>query len=52
MGLRAATERHALADTILIGADLPWQRALQDTLRNDGMRAFIEARDGPFRSRG
>lgn len=49
MGLRAATERHALADTVMIGADLPWQRALQDKMREGGMRAFLEARDGPFR---
>ena len=49
MGLRAATERHALADTVMIGADLPWQRALQEALRTGGMRAFLDARDGPFR---
>jgi enoyl-CoA hydratase/carnithine racemase len=49
MGLRAATERHALSDTVMIGADLPWQRALQDKMREGGMRAFLEARDGPFR---
>lgn len=51
MGLRDATDRHALADTVMIGADLPWQRALMETLRDQGMRAFIEARDGPFRTR-
>ncbi|MDA0339806.1 MAG: enoyl-CoA hydratase/isomerase family protein [Proteobacteria bacterium] len=51
MGLRAATERHALADTIMIGADLPWQRALEAKMREGGMRAFIEARDGPFKGR-
>lgn len=49
MGLRAATERHALSDTLMIGADLPWQRAFQDKMREEGMRAFLEARDGPFK---
>ncbi|MBD9375427.1 enoyl-CoA hydratase/isomerase family protein [Rhizobium sp. ARZ01] len=49
MGLRATTERHALSDTLMIGADLPWQKALQEELREGGMRAFLEARDGPFR---
>lgn len=49
MGLRTATERHALSDTIMIGADLPWQRALQEKMRDGGMRAFLDARDGPFR---
>ncbi|MCL4188676.1 MAG: enoyl-CoA hydratase/isomerase family protein [Rhodobacteraceae bacterium] len=50
MGLRDATERHALADTIMIGADLPWKRTLFEALREGGMRAFLEARDGPMRS--
>ena len=49
MGLRAANERHALSDAIMLGADLPWQRRLQDILHNEGMRAFLEARDDPFR---
>lgn len=49
MGLRSATERHTLSDTLMIGADLPWQRALQTKLEKEGMRAFLEARDGPFR---
>ncbi len=52
MGLRAATERHALADTLMIGADLPWQYALRQTMREGGMRAFLDARDGPFRGKG
>jgi enoyl-CoA hydratase/carnithine racemase len=51
MGLRAATERHALSDTLMIGADLPWQRALMDAMREGGMRAFLQARDGPFRGK-
>lgn len=51
MGLRAATERHALSDTLMIGADLPWQRALQKALNDGGMRAFLEARDGPFQGK-
>lgn len=52
MGLRAATERHALADTLMIGADLPWQRALHEKMAQGGMRAFLDARDGPFRKPG
>jgi enoyl-CoA hydratase/carnithine racemase len=50
MGLAAGTERHALADTLMIGADLPHSRRLQDLLVEQGMRAFLEARDGPFRA--
>lgn len=52
MGLRAATERHALADSIILGAGLEGPRKLQDILRDHGMRAFLEARDGPFRTPG
>lgn len=48
-GLAAATERHALADTLMIGADLPHARRLQDILARKGMKAFLEERDGPFR---
>ncbi|MDF2373879.1 MAG: enoyl-CoA hydratase/isomerase family protein [Rhizobiaceae bacterium] len=51
MGLRSATERHTLADTIMIGADLPWKRALDTAMREGGMRAFLDARDGPFKRR-
>lgn len=51
MGLRSVTERHALSDTLMIGAALPWQNELQRILAEDGMRAFLEARDGPFRER-
>lgn len=49
MGATAACERHALADTIMIGSDLPGPARLQEILREQGMKAFIEARDGPFR---
>lgn len=51
MGLRSATERHALSDTLMIGAALPWQIELQRVLSEGGMRAFLDARDGPFRER-
>ncbi len=51
MGLRATTERHALSDTLMIGADLPWQKALQKALQEGGMRAFLDARDRPFRGK-
>ncbi len=49
MGFQNAMRQHALADTIVLGADLPEQRALMDLLVQSGMRAFLEARDGPFR---
>ncbi|SEP16778.1 Enoyl-CoA hydratase/carnithine racemase [Salinihabitans flavidus] len=51
MGLRAATERHTLADTIMIGADLPWKRALATAMKEGGMRAFLDVRDSPFKRR-
>lgn len=51
MGLAAAAERHGLADTLMIGADLPGPKRLLEILERDGMRAFLEARDGPFRTR-
>lgn len=51
MGLTNAVDRHALADTLMIGADLPEQRRLMDILEQEGMKAFIEARDGPFKER-
>jgi enoyl-CoA hydratase/carnithine racemase len=49
MGLGAAVRQNGLADTLVIGADLPEQHALMDVLINEGMRAFLEARDGPFK---
>ena len=48
MGLTAAMRQHGLADTIAIGADSPEQKALLDILVKRGMKAFLEARDGPF----
>jgi len=48
MGLGAAARQHGLADAMVIGANLPEQRALLDLLAKEGMRAFLEARDGPF----
>ena len=48
IGLTAAVRQHGLADTIAIGADAPEQRALLDILVQRGMKAFLEARDGPF----
>ena len=41
--------QHGLADALVIGADLPEKQALFEILANEGMRAFLEARDGPFR---
>jgi enoyl-CoA hydratase/carnithine racemase len=49
MGFNAAMRQHGLADALVIGADLPEQQALFEILANEGMRAFLEARDGPFR---
>lgn len=51
MGLTGAVDRHALADTLMIGANLPEQQRLFDILQSQGMKAFLEARDGPFRAR-
>ena len=49
MGATAAIRQHALADTLVIGANTPDQKQLLDILAKEGMRAFLEARDGPFR---
>lgn len=48
MGFSSAIRQHGLADTLVIGADFPEQRALMDILIKQGMRAFLDARDGPF----
>ena len=50
MGASAAIRQHALADTLVIGANTPEQKLLLDILAKEGMRAFLEARDGPFRT--
>ena len=49
MGFNKAMRQHGLADALVIGADLPEKQALFEILANEGMRAFLEARDGPFR---
>jgi hypothetical protein len=49
MGLSAVVRQHALADAIVIGANFPEQKVLLDILAKRGMRAFLEARDAPFR---
>lgn len=49
MGLSSVVRQHGLADTLVIGADFPEQKALLEILVKQGMRAFLEARDGPFR---
>ena len=51
MGFSTTVRQHGLADTLVIGADFPEQRALMDILVHQGMRAFLDARDGPFRER-
>lgn len=52
MGFSGAMRQHALSDALVLGADLPEQRQLMDTLVQHGMRAFLDARDGPFREEG
>ena len=49
MGLSAVARQHGLADTIAIGSGFPEQKALLDILVAQGMKAFLEARDGPFK---
>lgn len=49
MGFGAVMRQHGLADALVIGANLPEQQALFEILAKEGMRAFLEARDGPFR---
>ncbi len=50
IGASAAIRQHALADTLVIGANTPEQKRLLDILVKEGMRAFLDARDGPFRA--
>ena len=52
MGFSAAIRQHGLADTLVIGGDFPEQRELLTILAEKGMRAFLDARDGPFKGRG
>ena len=49
MGASVAVRQHGLADTLVIGANTPEQSRLMDILAKEGMRAFLEARDGPFK---
>jgi len=49
MGFSSTVRQHGLADTLVIGADFPEQKALLEILVKQGMRAFLDARDGPFR---
>jgi enoyl-CoA hydratase/carnithine racemase len=49
MGLGAAVRQNGLADALVIGANLPEQQALFEVLAREGMRAFLAARDGPFK---
>ena len=51
MGFTSAVRQHGLADTLVIGADFPEQKALLEILVKQGMRAFLDARDGPFRDK-
>ena len=49
MGASSVVRQHALADTLVIGANTPEQKRFLDILAKEGMRAFLEARDGPFK---
>lgn len=49
MGVSTVVRQHALADSLVIGAKSPEQKRLLDILAKEGMRAFLESRDGPFR---
>ncbi len=49
IGLSLVVRQHGLADTLVIGADFPEQKALLEILVQQGMRAFLDARDGPFK---
>jgi enoyl-CoA hydratase/carnithine racemase len=51
MGFSSVVRQHSLADTLVIGADFPEQRELIDILAKQGMRAFLDARDGPFKEK-
>jgi hypothetical protein len=42
--------QHGLADTIAIGSGFPEQKVLLDILVEQGMKAFLDARDGPFKT--
>ena len=49
MGFTQAMRHHALGDALVLGIDLPDKKRLMDLLVEQGMRAFLDARDGPFR---
>lgn len=49
MGFRSAMRQHAQSDALVLGANLPEQQELMDILKQKGMRAFLEARDAPFK---
>ena len=49
MGFTTVIRQHGLADTLVIGGDFPEQRELSTILAEKGMRAFLDARDGPFK---
>lgn len=49
MGASTAVRQHALADTLVIGANTAEQKHLMDILVEKGMKAFLDARDGPFK---
>jgi enoyl-CoA hydratase/carnithine racemase len=50
MGLTTVVRQHGLADTIAIGSGFPEQKVLLDILVEQGMKAFLNARDGPFKT--
>lgn len=48
MGFRNALDWHRMADTFVLAASTPEKDELRRRFEQGGMRAFLEARDGPF----
>jgi enoyl-CoA hydratase/carnithine racemase len=50
MGFRQAQDQHRLHDTLVIGAvGIEAKDRMMTALREEGLKAFLELRDGPFR---
>ncbi|MBI3964290.1 MAG: enoyl-CoA hydratase/isomerase family protein [Chloroflexi bacterium] len=51
MGFKDAQDYHRSLDTYLLSAQLPEKDAIMNVLYSQGLRAFLEVRDGPFAKR-
>lgn len=50
MGFRQAQDQHRLNDTLVLSATgIEEKDRMMSTLRDEGLKAFLELRDGPFR---